>query len=77
MEMNKHKIVGSMWYNRIGIVTVDHGDGNIQTYIGVGLGQDQQADEQYIANWGNKFYAEMVVVDIENAIKRAMGETGE
>ena len=49
----KYKILGSVWYGKIGIVLVD--DYEQKAYIGIGEGVNQQEDEQHIAFYGTPF----------------------
>lgn len=56
-------ILNSTWFTNkdscIGIVQVkDHHEG-IKYYIGLGFGENKTADEQYIADWGTKFPADV------------------
>lgn len=52
------KIINSVWYGNIGIVNVEKHNGEHQFYIGIGKGVSQKEDEEFIANWGNKFFVE-------------------
>lgn len=50
----KSKILGSVWYGKIGIVLIDDGYEQ-KAYIGIGFGISQDEDEQFIANYGTPF----------------------
>jgi len=58
------KILGSYWFSPggsmqvIGIVKVINDMKDIKYYIGTSIGGGQQADEQYIAEYGAKFSKE-------------------
>lgn len=57
--MQKYNVVESVWYNKIGIVTVVDDFGNQKMYIGLGDGFNQEDDEQQIAAYGTSFYPEI------------------
>jgi hypothetical protein len=46
-----YKILGSIWFGKIGIVAVDNNGFGWKVYIGLGLGfgNNQKDDEQFIA----------------------------
>jgi len=48
------KVIGSIWFGKIGIVLIDNGFER-KSYIGNGYGLNQSDDEQYISKMGNKF----------------------
>jgi hypothetical protein len=49
------KIIDSYWFNNVGIVICqDTVTGKRKAYIGVGLGINQQADEEHIKSYGCK-----------------------
>lgn len=49
-----HKILGSVWFDKIGIVLINNGFED-KAYIGLGTGLNQEADEQHIREWGHPF----------------------
>lgn len=62
--MNKaYNVVNTLWFtgpfNTIGIVKVDTGYG-IKYYMGMGAGNDAEADQQYIAAHGVRVHPELV-----------------
>lgn len=52
----EHKVLDSVWFDKIGIVKIETRHSGVKWYIGVGMGKSQYADEQMIAAWGNPFY---------------------
>lgn len=55
------KIIDCVWINSIGIVKVqDPVSHEIEFYIGVGDGLDQERDERYIADHGSKVYKNFI-----------------
>ena len=57
--MQKYNVIESVWYNKIGIVTVVDDFGNQKMYIGLGDGFNQEDDEQLIASYGTPFYPQI------------------
>lgn len=57
--MQIYNVVESVWYNKIGIVTVIDDFGNQKMYIGLGDGFNQEDDEQLIASYGTPFYLQI------------------
>lgn len=53
--MSERKILGSTWFNTVGIVKVENEYGEIEYFIGVGEGYSQREDEIKIADWGSRF----------------------
>jgi hypothetical protein len=59
---NEKRVVDSFWFQYIGIVKVlDELTGEYKYYIGQGKGDDQHADEQFIATNGTPVYPQSLM----------------
>ena len=47
-----YKILGSIWFRTIGIVAIDSNGNGWKCYIGCGLGDNEEDDEQKVAGYG-------------------------
>ena len=54
--MGDYNVIDSVWFDNIGIVRVRPEFGDEKFYIGCGNGQNKEADEQCIAEWGIPYY---------------------
>jgi hypothetical protein len=48
-------ILDVRWFQTVGIVRIEDKYEGIKYYIGRGVGEDEQVDREYIANWGSSF----------------------
>ena len=55
-----YKVLGSIWFNKVGIVRVQTAYDGIKYYIGQGDGLSMEDDEQYIAAWGSTVAPDVV-----------------
>lgn len=51
----EYNVTQSIWYGKIGIVTVQTEYDGEKMYIGQATGLSQEDDEQHIATWGMPF----------------------
>ena len=48
----EYRVLGSIWFGKIGIVAIDSNGHGWKAYIGIGTGLDLTGDEQIIASKG-------------------------